>query len=155
MGPVGVPKFGWAVLACAALNGVEPAELADASAVDDIVVIEQDSIVEHVRRLSTNSTGDGLSTASIVSIVVGGVAGAILIIGLVWWTVFRKPPMYKPMRGSGGGSSGGRAPYGEINVPDARNIPPDFFRASAGGAANDHVEMPLLRLAPGQCNLGV
>ena len=134
-----------ATLACAVLSGVEPAELQDASSVDDIVVMEPTSpaeeLVRQVRRLSTNSTGDGISTGSLVAIIVGGAAAVVLAVGALWYFACRKPPMYTPANKYAKMSMEPTTPYGEVEVPEAREVPPDFFRANA-----DATEMPLLRL---------
>lgn len=147
-----VTRVGVATLACAVLSGVSPAELQDASTADDIVTIDQpnspvEELVRQVRRLSTNSTGDGISTGSWVAIIVGSVAVVVLVAGALWYTMCRKPPMYTPANKSGYAPMKGAtpmSPYGEIEVPNARDIPPDFFRASA---AREPAEMPLLRMS--------
>jgi hypothetical protein len=125
--------------------------LQDAASVNDVVTIDEpDDIVSHVRRLSTNSTGGDISTGSWVAIIVGAAAAVVLVVGALWWFMCRKPPMYTPggppayapMKGSGPMPM---SPYGEMNVPDARNLPPSFFYPE-GASAADGVEMPLLRM---------
>ena len=147
-----VTRVGVATLACAVLNGVNPAELQDASAADDVVTVDLpnspvEELVRHVRRLSTNSTGDGISTGSWVAIIVGSLAVVVLVVGALWYFMCRKPPMYKPATSGYAPMKGATplSPYGEIEVPDARDIPPDFFRASAAG--KEFAEMPLLRMS--------
>ena len=137
-----IKRVGVATLACAVLSGVEPAELQDAAVADDVVALDASSpseeLVRQVRRLSSNSTGDGLNTGSIVAIIVGSAAAVVIVVGLLWFFMCRKPPMYKPMK-----DAAPNTPFGEIDVPDARELPPNFFRASAGG---EQAEIPLLRL---------
>ena len=146
-----VTRVGVATLACALLSGVSPAELQDASTADDIVTVSQpgsaaEELVRHVRRLSTNSTDDGISTGSWVAIIVGSLAVVVLVVGGLWYSMCRKPPMYTPASKNGyAPMTKGVSPYGEIEVPDARNIPPDFFRAS--GAGKELAEIPLLRMS--------
>ena len=146
-----VVRVGMATLACAVLSGVEPTELQDAASVNDVVTIDDpDDIVSHVRRLSTNSTGGDISTGSWVAIIVGAASVVVLVIGALWWFMCRKPPMYTP----GGPPAYARmkgampmpmSPYGEIQVNDARNLPPGYFHEE-GASAADGVDMPLLRL---------
>jgi hypothetical protein len=138
-----VVRIGWATLLCAVLSGVQSAELQDAAVVDDVVSNSQMELVAHVRRLSTNSTSDGLSTGSLVAIIAGSAAGVVLLAGLVWWGMCRKPPMYKPAEGGYAPMRGGDTPLGEIEVPDSRELPPNFFRT---GAVAEQSQLPLLRL---------
>ena len=136
-------RLGWATLLCAIFTGVGSAGLQDATVVDDVIVIDQpDTVVHHVRRLSTNSTDDqGLATGSIVAIIVGGVAAAVLVLGAFWWWMCRRPPSYTPA-----GSYAPVSPFVEMEVPNAQAVPPDFFRASASGG-----EIPMLRLPMNGC----
>lgn len=145
-----VTRAGLATLACAVLNGVHPAELEDASVADDVVLVPGDHpfrVVDHVRRLSTNSTGDGISTGSWVAIIAGSAAAVILAVGGLWWAMCRKPPMYTPANKGGYAQMpmAPMTPFGDVDVPDARNLPPDFFHGE--GASAGQQEMPLLRLS--------
>ena len=119
-----------ATLACAVLSGVEPAELQDASSVDDIVVMEPTSpaeeLVRQVRRLSTNSTGDGISTGSLVAIIVGSAAAIVLVLGALWYFACRAKPMY------GGKPTAGYAPMPNLKLAlKAAARPPSAY--TAGG----------------------
>lgn len=143
-----IKRIGVATLACAVLSGVEPAELQDASVVDDVIAVDQPhALAEHVRRLSTNSTGDGLETGSIVAIVAGGIAVVLLALGGIWYCTCRKPPMYTPANKGGYAQMpvAPMTPFGEVDVPDARELPPNFFHGE--GASAGQQEMPLLRLS--------
>ena len=143
-------RVGLATTLCAVLSGVEPVELQAAWEQSDVVVIADDGpmrIVSQMRRLSTNSTDDGLNTGTWAAIISGSVAGGVLVLGLLWYCACRSKA--QGMSSQGGYSNGKGttplSPYGEVDVPDARNLPPNFFHSE--GASADHQEIPLLRMS--------
>lgn len=135
-------KLGLPTLACAVLSGVAPADLdtVNPSLGDGSPVVDFDGpdVVEHVRRLSTNSTGGELDAGAVTAIVLGAIAVAILLAGAVWWACLRKPMA---------------ASYA---APQRTFRPLGFSLSAADGV--DHldapdvaVEMPLLRLNASAC----
>lgn len=136
MTTTGVPRVALATLACAVLSGADPRELRVEHEVDEV-----SDVVEHVRRLSTNTTGDTIPMTTWAAIIGGAVAVVIILVGLIC--------LYMRQTPAGKGQMPAPAPRDPDNGIEPYNPPRNFsdrFFVAEGASAAGQAELPLLNM---------
>lgn len=141
MTTTGVPRVALATLACAVLSGADPRELRAENEVDQV-----SDIVQHVRRLSTNTTGDTIPTTTWAAIIGGAVAVVIILVGLIC-LYMRQTPLSNTPAGKVPVPATASRDHNNGIVPydPPRNFNDRFFVAE-GASAAEQAELPLLNM---------